>query len=67
VAAVDEPIVDLVADDQQVMALRDLGHAAERHLGEDGASGITRVPQEEHLRAWRDRGLQRRGVELERI
>ena len=66
VAAVDQPVVDLVADDDQVVAHGDVGEGARASsVVKYRAGGIARVAQEQHLGARRDGRLERLWVQLE--
>ena len=65
VGAIGEPVVDLVAVDEQVVADRDVGEGVGDVVGEDGAGRVARIAEEERLGPWRDRGLDRRRVERE--
>ena len=56
--AVDESVVDLVADDEQVMARRYIRDAAQRLLVQHGAGRIARIAHEQDLRARRHGGLE---------
>ena len=67
VAAVDETVVDLVADHEQVVALGDLGDRPQLLLGEDRTGRIAWVAQEEDLGPRGDRGFRLGWVELETV
>ena len=62
---VGEPVVDLVAVDQQIVADGDLGDRIGHGIGQDGAGRVARVAQEERLRPRRDGRLDRRRVQRE--
>ena len=65
VRAVREPVVDLVAVHEQVVALRDPGELVLDRVVEHGAGRVGRVAEEQRLRARGDRGLDGGGVEGE--
>ena len=65
VRAVGEPVVDLVAVDEQVVALGDRGELVLDVVREDGAGRVARIAEEERLRPRRDRRLDRGRVERE--
>ena len=57
VVAVGEPVVDLVAVDEQVVALGDAGQLVLDVVGQDRAGRVARVAEEEGLGPRRDRRL----------
>jgi hypothetical protein len=59
VRAVGEPVVDLVAVHEQVVAAGDVGELLLDVVGEDRAGRVARVAQEQRLRPGRDRRLDR--------
>ena len=59
--AVGEPVVDLVAEDEQVVADGDVGERVLDLVGQDGAGRVARVAEEERLGPRRDRRLDRGG------
>ncbi len=65
VAAVGKAVVDLVAVDEQVVALGDAGELVLHVVVEDGAGRVGGVAQEQRLRLRRDRGLDSRGIQRE--
>ena len=65
VRPVGQPVVDLVAVDEQVVADGDVGDGVLDVVGQDGAGRVARVAEEQGLRPRRDRGLDGRRVERE--
>ena len=65
VRAVGEAVVDLVAVDEQVVALGDRGELVLDRVRQHGAGRVARVAEEQRLRARRDRRLDGRRVERE--
>ena len=65
VRAVRQPVVDLVAVDEQVVADGDLGQRVLDLVGQDGAGRVARIAEEERLGPRRDRRLDRGRVERE--
>ena len=65
VRAVGEAVVDLVAVDEQVVALGDPGQLVLDRVRQDGAGGVAGVAQEQRLGPRRDRGLDGGGIERE--
>ena len=65
VVAVGEPVVDLVAVHEQVVALGDGGQLVLHVIGQDRARGIGWIAQEERLGARRDGGFHGARVERE--
>ena len=52
--AVDQPVVDLVRDDEEVVLLGQLGDGQQVVALHDGAGRVRRVADEDRLRARRD-------------
>jgi hypothetical protein len=65
VGPVGESVVDLVAVDEEVVALGDGCELILDAVGQDRAGGIARVPEEQGLRPRRDRRLDGGRVEGE--
>ena len=65
--AVDEAVVDLVRDDEEVVALDDVGDRLEAGAVHDGAGGVRRIAEEHRLRLVGDRRFEVAGVELEAV
>ena len=66
-AAVDQPVVDLVGDDQQVVAFghsRDFTHVARL---QHGAGGVVGIVEQDRPRARRDRRLDLGARDLEQV
>ena len=65
IRAVGQAVVDLVAVDEQVVAVGDAGQLVLDRVRQDRARRVARVAEEERLRPWRDRRLDGGGIERE--
>ncbi len=65
VVAIDQPVIDLVAEHEQVVPLSDFGDGLELRPVEHGAGRVVRVAEEDRLGAGRDGPLDHRGRDPE--